>query len=316
MTEMPRLVLARDGAIHGTTAKELARQARAGLLHRVRRGVCVDGASWTALKPWEQYRLRVSAAAETFESRTVFARHSAASVFDIPTIGNGPVCALTFRNDGGRSRAGVVRHFADPADVEICQVDGLLVTERLRTVLDLAAYTPFAEAVVPVDHVLKRDRKRGQPAVSKEELLAAAEGRYTAAAMRRIHAVVSFGNPLSGSAGESYSRALMHIAGFEPPVLQQEFRDRRGLIGYSDFYWEKARLAGEFDGFAKYQREEYLNGMTPAEAVVKEKEREDRIRATGCGVSRWVWAELMDRAALERKLLAAGVPRRPARSTR
>ncbi|SDI45721.1 Transcriptional regulator, AbiEi antitoxin, Type IV TA system [Arthrobacter cupressi] len=314
MTDIPRLILARDSAVHGASAKDLARQAKSGVLHRVRRGVYVERASWAALKPWEQYRLRVSAAAETFESRTVFARQSAASVHGIPTIGSHSVCALTFRNDGGRSRAGVVRHFADPAGVEIRKVDGLLVTDRLRTVLDLAAHTPFVEAVVPVDHILKRDRERGFPALGKEELLAAAEGRYSAAAMRRIHAVVSFANPLSGSAGESYSRALMHAAGFEPPILQQEFRDQRGLIGYTDFYWKKARLVGEFDGFAKYQKEEYLNGMTPAEAVVKEKEREDRIRATGCGVSRWVWRELMDPARLEKKLLAAGVPRRPARS--
>ncbi|WP_253182794.1 type IV toxin-antitoxin system AbiEi family antitoxin domain-containing protein [Arthrobacter sp. SW1] len=313
---MPRFILARDSAVHGMSAKELARQAKAGLLHRVRRGVYVDRTVWMALKPWEQYRLQVSAAAETFESRTVFARQSAASVLGIPTVGNHPVCALTFRNDGGRSRAGVVRHFADPAGIVIRRVDGLLVTDRLRTVLDLAAYTPFVQAVVPVDHVLKPDRERGLPAISKEELLGTAEGRYTAAAMRRIRAVVAFADPLSGSAGESYSRALMHAAGFEPPILQQEFRDQRGLIGYTDFHWEKARIVGEFDGFAKYQREEYLNGMTPAEAVVKEKEREDRIRATGCGVSRWVWGDLMDFPRLEKKLLAAGVPRRAARSAR
>jgi hypothetical protein len=270
-----------------------------------------------AMEPWEQYRVRIGAAAETFESRTVFARHSAASVLGIPTIGKDlPVCALTFRNDGGRSRAGVVRHFADPAGVDIRRVDGLLVTGRLQTVLDLAAYTPFAEAVVPVEHVLKPDRRKGIQALSKDELLAAADGKYTDAALRRIRAVVAFASALSASAGESYSRALMYTAGFELPIQQREFRDELGLIGYSDFVWEKARIAAEFDGLVKYQKEEYLNGLTPSEAVVKEKAREDRIRALGYGVTRWVWAELMDFPRLERKLLEAGVPRRPARSAR
>ena len=87
MTRLPRLILSRDHLFHGTTLKELARSAKTGALHRVRQGVYVDGAAWAALKPWEQYRVQISAAAETSRARTIFARHSAASVWGIPTIG-------------------------------------------------------------------------------------------------------------------------------------------------------------------------------------------------------------------------------------
>ncbi|CAN7463321.1 hypothetical protein LJR078_003180 [Arthrobacter sp. LjRoot78] len=48
--------------------------------------------------------------------------------------------------------------------------------------------------------------------------------------------------------------------------------------------------------------------------MVEEKYREDRIRAIGFTVVRWVWADLMQPGRLERKLAAAGVPRRRARS--
>lgn len=315
MTDFPPLFLARDRVFHGLTPNELAKRVKAGTLARVRHGVYTDGQAWKGLKPWEQYRLRVQAAAETFEKPTVFARHSAASVWGIPTIGlHHPVQALTMKNDGGRSRAGVSRHFAAPAGLHVVQREGLLVTGRIRTVLDLAACAPFTEAVAPMDHVLKPDRARRLPAVTKADLEAGIGSMYSAAAGRRIRAAMEFADPLSGSAGESYSRALIHVAGFEVPVLQQEFRDKDGLVGYTDFYWKQAKIVGEFDGEEKYVKPEYLKGRTPSQVVVEEKTRENRIRALGCNVVRWVWADLKEPGKLERMLTAAGVPRRRTRS--
>ncbi|WP_426996734.1 hypothetical protein [Pseudarthrobacter sp. N5] len=315
MTELPRLILTRESVQQGVTAKDLAKLSRSGVLFRVRQGVYVDGAAWKSLKSWEQYRVCVNAAAETFVAPTVFAWHSAATVWGIPTIGQRQaVHALTLKSDGGRSRAGVTRHFADPRGVTVHRRDGLLVTGRLRTVLDLAAFTPFVEAIVPLDHVLRTDSRLGFSAFTKDALRAGIEGNYTAAAARRIMAAVEFADPQSGSAGESYSRAQMHVAGFQAPVLQFEVCDASGLAGYTDFYWAGVRVAGEFDGVDKYLKPEYLNGRTASQAVVDEKFREDRIRAVGSGVVRWVWADLMEPGRLERKLAAAGVPRRRARS--
>lgn len=316
MSDLPKLILTREHIQQGLTPKELASRCRSGALVRVRQGVYVDGGVWRALNPWDQYRVRVSAAAETFVAPTIFARHSAASVWRIPAIGlRQPVHALTLQNDGGRSRAGVVRHYAPPAGLKWVQRDGLLVTGRVRTVLDLAAFSPFAEAVVPLDHVLKPDVPQRLPALTKEQLLAGIDGNYTAAAARRIRTALEFANPLSGSAGESYSRALMWIAGFEAPELQHEVRDGSGLVGYTDYYWERVRVAGEFDGVEKYVKPEYLKGRNTSQVVVDEKDRENRIRAVGNGVVRWDWADLMA-GQLERKLAAAGVPRRRARSAR
>ena len=110
------------------------------------------------------------------------------------------------------------------------------------------------------------------------------------------------------------SRAFIHAAGFEAPVLQQQFSDASGLLGYTDFYWKRSRVVGEFDGEEKYVKPEFLKGRTPSQAVVEEKNRENRIRALGNNVVRWDWAELMEPGKLERKLAAAGVPRRRPRS--
>lgn len=83
-----------------------------------------------------------------------------------------------------------------------------------------------------------------------------------------------------------------------------------GLAGRTDFEWPEERLCGEFDGLAKYRRVEYLQGRTPSEAVIDEKRREDRIRATGRGVIRWTWTEISSPAKFEAFLSAHRVPRR------
>lgn len=315
MNDLPPLLLARDRIQHGLTPKDLAKRVQSGTLVRIRHGVYTDGPAWRDLKPWEQYRLAVSAAAETFESPTVFARHSAASVWGIPTVGlHHPVQALTRKNDGGRSRAGVSRHFAEPSGLTVVRREGLLVTSRIRTVLDLAAFTPFVEAAAPLDHVLKPDRTLRLPALTMGELVAGVGSIYSSAAGRRILAAIAFADPMSGSAGESYSRALIHVAGFEAPVLQQAIYDTGGLVGYADFYWKQAKVVGEFDGVEKYVKPEFLKGRTPSQVVVEEKNRENRIRAAGFTVVRWDWADLMEPGKLERMVAAAGVLRRRARS--
>jgi hypothetical protein len=315
MTDLPPLILARDRIHHGLTPNELARRVKAGTLVRIRTGVYTDGADWRGLQPWEQYRLRVQAAAETFQKPTVFARHSAASVWGIPTIGlHHPVEALAPKNDGGRSRAGVRRHYAEPSGLVVVRREGLLITGRIRTVLDLAAFTPFVEAAAPLDHVLRPDRIQRLPALTKEELVESIGSTYSLAAGRRIRAAIAFADPLSGSAGESLSRSRIHVAGFERPSLQQPIYDVNGLAGYADFYWKQAKVVGEFDGVAKYVKPEFLKGRTASQAVVDEKNRENRIRATGLNVVRWDWADLMKPGKVEALLTAAGVPRRHTRS--
>jgi hypothetical protein len=311
MVDLPRLVLAKDLALIGASSRPLSAAAKSGRLLRLRHGIYVERDRWMNLNFWQQYRLQVEAAAESLQSPTIFSHHSGASVWGIPTIlKDQPVHALTTFRGGGRSRAGARRHLVEPAMAEAEEIEGLLVTSRMATVLDLAAFVPFAEALVPLDHVLKPDAVRGLAAFTKAELLDALPGRYPLAVERRARAVVAFADSASGSPGESYSRGVIHVSGLAPPDLQYEVRSSIGRVAYSDFDWEGSRTVGEFDGVAKYQRDEFLRGRTPGQVVVDEKIREDRIRATGRNVVRWTWAVLWKPRALEELLSQAGVPRR------
>ncbi len=58
-----------------------------------------------------------------------------------------------------------------------------------------------------------------------------------------------------------------------------------------DLGWPELRTVGEFDGMVKYGRFR-RPGETVADAVVREKLREDAIRDTGLRVVRWTWTEL------------------------
>jgi hypothetical protein len=77
------------------------------------------------------------------------------------------------------------------------------------------------------------------------------------------------------------------------PVLQYEVRDRQGnFIGRTDFAWPAYGLLGEFDGMVKYG--EFLwPGETPADALKREKAREDRLREeTGWLMIRFIWEDI------------------------
>lgn len=82
---------------------------------------------------------------------------------------------------------------------------------------------------------------------------------------------------------ESISRIRLIGTGLPEPELQRAFHDRGGLIGYADMYWPEMRVIGEADGLAKYSTREDL---------IREKRREDRLRALGLSVVRWTWADI------------------------
>jgi hypothetical protein len=141
----------------------------------------------------------------------------------------------------------------------------------------------------------------------KEELLDALLSLTTDRNAQKALKALRFGTHLADSPGESLSRCGIHLLGFPPPELQHEFHDYLGHIGRGDFWWEHVRLLGEFDGEDKYRNPEFLRGRTPQQALVDEKWREDRIRATGASVSRWGWKTAIDSRLLYAKLFAAGL---------
>jgi hypothetical protein len=206
---------------------------------------------------------------------------------------------------GTRTEHGYRKHAVADLDLHVTEVDGVRTTNLDRTVLDIAMTEPFEAGVVAADWALTHG-------ATKESLLKTLDELAPVKRRRRAEQVVEFGNGLSGSVGESFSRVRIERCGFPPPVLQVRFDDANGLIGFVDFSWPEFRLIGEFDGFEKYSKQQYLAGRVPAEVVFAEKVREDRLRATddGAGVTRWIWDTAYRQRLLEEQLRSAGLPTR------
>ncbi|WP_202128322.1 hypothetical protein, partial [Francisella tularensis] len=116
-----------------------------------------------------------------------------------------------------------------------------------------------------------------------------ATGRAGIGTARRVAASADGG---SGSVGETRSRIALARAGIPEPVLQWEVH-AGGRRHFTDFAWPDRRVVAEFDGRLKYGRD-LRPGQDPAEVLWDEKLREDRLRAVGLVVVRWIWADLTD----------------------
>jgi hypothetical protein len=91
----------------------------------------------------------------------------------------------------------------------------------------------------------------------------------------------------------------MWRGGIPRPEQQVAIRCPLGVVARVDFDWDAWRHTGEFDGLFKYGR---LNphDVDPGRILADEKVREDGVRGTGRGMSRWIWPELPLRQTVER----------------
>lgn len=99
-----------------------------------------------------------------------------------------------------------------------------------------------------------------------------------------VRSVLPLVRPGAQTPLESLSRYRLMKAGLPEPELQFPLHDSAGLIGYADMAWIGLGVIGEADGLLKYDTRE---------VHIKEKIREDRIRALGFIVVRWTWNDIM-----------------------
>jgi len=305
--------------------RSLSRRYAQGELVRVRRGVYAAKDEWVSLAPWQRYRHTVLAVDLELPQST-FCLNTAAVLWDLDLLAVPGYVHLSGASRGHTGRRkpttsaapdrsgrtgithltayGVHRHRGNAASV---RRGGLLVTPLPDTVINVIARESFAAGVVLVDHAISPRRVSGPP-VGKNELVLAASLLPSAARRNWAARVIDFASPHSESAGESLSRAQMHLLGVPAPMLQAKFRQAGTLLARTDFFWPKYRLIGEFDGDAKYLNDEYLGARTARQTVLAEKKREDKLRAAGFRVVRWDWATASDPARFAACLRQAGLP--------
>ncbi len=286
----------------GITHRDLVRAVALGKLVRIRRGAYVSMPRWTEVGDRERHLLRIRAALAASEQQITLGWESAAAVWDVP-LDSFPahVVVIDRWRGGGRSEPGVRRTARGASSAEVVDVDGYSCTGLVRTILDVVSTMDFPAAVALIDWAISPRNPR--PIDVASLALDARQRRCSLTVWRAIE----FASSQSGSMGESEARAVIHSLGFPTPQLQRKFVDRDGAM-YPDFYWEQFDAAGEFDGKAKYTRNEYTHG-DPSEVVWREKKREDRLRRQVRTVVRIVTADVRQPRLLEAKLRDAGIHR-------
>ncbi|WP_220656562.1 MULTISPECIES: hypothetical protein [Actinomycetes] len=282
----------------GWNSAEISRAVTRGELLRLATGAYARAGDYP---PWALYRMRVLAAARSCSG--VISHESAAALHDIPVLqpARKDVHFTVDRRHGGGRRPGIHVHPRPLAETEITLVDGARVTTRARTALDVAMSGDLVRAVAALDSVrlVRRFPTATDPVpVSIGELRATLDGlgrrRGSAVARRALHLSVD----CSESAGESWSRMLMHAWRMPVPRLQTGY-EFGGRTHYADFEW--GALVGEFDGRGKYGESADRRAAT----LEAEKERHAAFTAHGIEIVRWGWQDLIDDTLLRRKLVAA-----------
>ncbi len=287
-------------------SRSLRRDVERGILVRLRRGAFVSRTVWDAADSRGRHVLRARAALADVRRPAALAGVSAAAVWGMPIEKAWPteVTILDEWRGGGRSEPGVRKTASGFRTASIQVVDGIPVTSIERTAIDIARTHSFARAIGSLDWVLWRKRQGALEKIALVDELSRLNPRF---GIRHLQRCIAFSTSLSDSFGESTARAVIHLLGFEPPELQVEFFDAQGKIE-PDFFWRSIRRVAEFDGKAKYTRDEFTRG-NPGEVVWREKKREDRLRAMEVGVTRILTEHVEAPVRLERMLLLAGVPR-------
>lgn len=302
------LLVVRHGSYTASERRSISRDVELGRRARIRQGVYVSTTEWDGgdgpVHERARHVLRARALDAVAVDRPVFSFWTAAVLHGLPLLDPDldRVHVIWPDDDRRRGLDGVLTHALPLVREEVVSVGGLLTTGLARTVVDVAGGTPFMAGVVTADAALLRGLPRG---VLEDAVDLAGPRRATS----RIADVVDFASPGAESAAESATRASMLRLGLAPQKLQHEVWDRHGLAGVLDTFDRRLGIGTEVDGLDKY-----LNPMLAPEgagrAVVREKWREDRVRAEINGLARFGYREARDPVLLRPVLAKAGL--RPA----
>jgi hypothetical protein len=276
----------------GYNDRDIRAAIRAGEWVRVKRGFFVHSRNWATLNKEEQHVVRARIAYAQYGDVIVFSHHTSCAIRKIDLWGHDLTTVTTTRLDGGsgRNEAGVHHHVGnvDP-DRDVEMVDGLPVTIAERGLWESALETSTEGAVVSFDSGMHRG------ATTPEGLASIASLFDRWPRSRHVRLALRLADGLSESVGESRTRFMCWAYQLPKPTLQFEVRDSSGvLIGRCDFAWEEYRHLGEFDGLVKYQRS-WRKGEDASATVIREKTREDLLRAELWGMSRLIWLALQRR---------------------
>lgn len=282
----------------GFSYDEIIRLHRRGNLTRIRRGAYIAPSDKEVHRE-ERHRRLIHATVPQLLDGSVVSHGSAAALHRLPVFAPSIARVHVTRPCEGQRRPLLHLHCAPLVSGDVTVIDGIAVTSVARTVLDLARTARMEHSVPAADRALRLE-------LPPELLLEGLARMERWPGVRAARRVVAFADPRAESVGESVSRVRIHLEGLPKPDLQVKIVAVASgvLLATVDFYWEKQRVVGEFDGKGKYG-ELLLPGQRPKDAVYAEKRREDVVRAEDHEFVRWGWDDCWRAGAIRIPLLRA-----------
>lgn len=275
----------------GLSRHAVAHRLESGRWRRLSQGAFCLQDRWDGADARQRHVLEVQAE-QRHDRDLVISHESAAAMHGWPAPWGGYALA-TFtdaRRPGKnlRSSSRLVRA-APLAPQDVVQCGGLATTSPARTVADVLRHLPASEAVAIADSALRLGHTT--PAAINEVLRRQA-GWWGIVQGRRSRGWV---DPRRDSYLESSSFALLAERGVRPPLSQVHVHDAAGrFIAVVDGLWLPEGVVGECDGRTKYDLD-VVGRRDPDEVrrqLLREKRREDALRATQLSVVRWGTYEL------------------------
>lgn len=273
----------------GYTERQIIAMCRNGTWHRVRRGAYVSRELWRDADELQRHAMLARAVLKQARTEVVLSHISALPEYGVPLWGLRTDVVHVTRTDrrAGRKEAGVRQHQGVLLDKDHVLRNGVSVTAAARTAIDITTVAGPEPSLCVVNHLLH---------AGHTTLTALAE-RYEDMTRNphtlRTDLVLRLASPAVESVAESRTYFLCWRHGIPAPVPQYVVRDESGReVARLDFAWPELGVWLEFDGKSKYSQH-LRPGETPADAVFREKQREDLIRElTGWRCIRITWADL------------------------
>ena len=236
----------------------------------------------------------------------VLALESAALVHGLPLVGL-PTLVQVVRPGDGRSRVRGTKFItsAPLPDHHVVDLDGLRLTTRARTVVDLARLRGLSTGLITWESA--RWQARRSDALDRFD--AATEDAVSLLTRRRgigtARLAMSLASAWSQSPMETRSLMTIRTVGLPEPVQQYRVTDWSGTtLGYADFAWPELGVLGEYDGQDKYDALS-RPGESPVAVMRREKRRQEGMEALGWVFARWGHEEVRRPPALRARVQAA-----------
>ena len=296
MNELLRLrLLANAGVVHtaelaaaGYDRHATRALVKGGELVRVRAGSFVGGDAFRAGNAAARHVLTCRSIARRLRGYAV-TDLSAVACWDLPVVAADIGHVHLAQVGSGRARrSGVVRVHPPVKTSEVLPHRGVLVVIPEVAVLQ-ASERSMRAGLIAADACVR------MRLTTPDRLVALAESHHFGFAAHRVAGLAS---GLSESPGESWTRLVLDGLGVEAEQ-QVVIRDHDGrFVARVDFLLPALRVVVEFDGAVKYE------GADGRNALIREKRREDALRALGYRVVRLTWSDLR---RPERVLAALGL---------